>query len=185
MPSADTLIGDTLMKSEEVAFVHERLILSPMQSPTDLTVESFSQRYGLMPMLVARTLSDVRPEDHSQGGFPASAHRSGPAPARCTEGGCGRGRCVGEKLAGHGGAQAPNDLEQPGTARIDDTRLLQDSELLRRASKRLLSALDDERQEIQALEVTSLRRLGRSAVRRAFSERYPLSAVTLAVPPAN
>jgi hypothetical protein len=65
MPSADTLIGDTLMNSEEVAFVHERLMLSQIQSPTDLTVESFSQSFGLMPMLVARTLSDARPEDHS------------------------------------------------------------------------------------------------------------------------
>lgn len=65
MPSADTLIGETLMNSEEVAFVHERLMLSQIQSPTDLTVESFSQSFGLMPMLVARTLSHVRPEDHS------------------------------------------------------------------------------------------------------------------------
>jgi hypothetical protein len=63
--SADTLIGATEMSLTEASYIHEQLMLSPMQAPKDLTVETFSQNFRLMPMLVARTLSDIRPEDHS------------------------------------------------------------------------------------------------------------------------
>ena len=65
MNSADTLIGATEMSPSEAAFVHEQLMLSPMQAPRELTIEDFSQNFRLMPMLVARTLLDVRPEDQS------------------------------------------------------------------------------------------------------------------------
>jgi len=65
MNSADTLIGATEMSSSEAAFVHQRLMLSEMQSPRELTIEVFAQNFRLMPMLVARTLLDIRPEDQS------------------------------------------------------------------------------------------------------------------------
>jgi hypothetical protein len=65
MNSADTLIGSTEMTPSETALVHEKLMLSPMQAARDFTIADFSQSFRLMPMLVARTLSDVRPEDHS------------------------------------------------------------------------------------------------------------------------
>ena len=65
MQSADTLIGSTEMSPTEAAFIHERLMLCTMHSPRDVTIEEFSQNFRLMPMLVARTLSGIRPEDHS------------------------------------------------------------------------------------------------------------------------
>ena len=64
----------------------------------------------------------------------------------------GRGRRLGERLAGDGGAQASDDLEQAGAARVDDACLLQHREQLRRAGERLLAARDDESQQLQALE---------------------------------
>ena len=65
MQSADTLIGSTEMSPTEAGFVHERLMLCTMQAPRDVTIEEFAQNFRLMPMLVARILSDIRPEDHS------------------------------------------------------------------------------------------------------------------------
>ena len=64
MNSADDLIAATEMTPSEAAFVHERLILSTMQSPREISVGSFAQNFRLMPMLVARTLSEIRPEDN-------------------------------------------------------------------------------------------------------------------------
>lgn len=65
MNSADTIIGATEMSPSEAAFVHQKLMLSEMQAPRELTIDDFSQNFRLMPMLVARTLLDVRPEDQS------------------------------------------------------------------------------------------------------------------------
>ena len=47
------------------------------------------------------------------------------------------------RLAGHGGADAADDLEQPGAAGIDDPGLLEHGEQLRGARERLLAAGDD------------------------------------------
>lgn len=63
MTSADAAIATTKMTPGEAAFVHERLMLSPMQSPRDVTIDEFSRSFRLMPMLVARTLLEIRPDE--------------------------------------------------------------------------------------------------------------------------
>jgi len=67
--SADDLIAATEMTSQEAAYVHERLILAPMAVPHDSSVGDFADNYRLMPMLVARTLSEIRPNDTSLHGL--------------------------------------------------------------------------------------------------------------------
>ena len=63
MNSADDLIAATEMTPAEAAVIHEQLLLSATDPEFGVTVGRFSQEYGLMPMLVARTLSNLRPED--------------------------------------------------------------------------------------------------------------------------
>lgn len=53
------------MNPSEVETVQRRLILSSSEYTTGQTVQQFADSYGLMPMLVARTLSEARPEDNS------------------------------------------------------------------------------------------------------------------------
>lgn len=65
MFSADDLIGATMMEPSEVAVVQERLVLSVPDRAVPQTVQEFASNHGLMPMLVARTLSELRPEDNS------------------------------------------------------------------------------------------------------------------------
>lgn len=65
MYSADDLIGATQMNPSEVETVQRRLILSSSEHTTGQSVQQFADSYGLMPMLVARTLSEARPEDNS------------------------------------------------------------------------------------------------------------------------
>lgn len=65
MISADDLIAGTEMNPSEAAFVYQRLMLAEMDAPSGVSIGMFSQSLGLKPMLVARTLSDLRPEDQS------------------------------------------------------------------------------------------------------------------------
>jgi hypothetical protein len=65
MNSADALISATEMSPTEVAFVHQRLMVTEMQVPRESTIGDFAQDFQVMPMLVARTLLDARPEDQS------------------------------------------------------------------------------------------------------------------------
>ena len=65
MNSADDLIGATEMSPSEEGIIHERLMLSTMQEPRGISVENFAHNFRLKPMLVARSLSDLRPEDNS------------------------------------------------------------------------------------------------------------------------
>lgn len=65
MNSADDLIGATDMSPSEAVLIHERLMLSTMHEPREISVEKFAHNFRLKPMLVARTLSELRPEDNS------------------------------------------------------------------------------------------------------------------------
>ena len=53
------------------------------------------------------------------------------------------GRRLGHRLAGDRGGDAAHELEQPRPARVDDARLAQHVELLRRPRDRLLAATDE------------------------------------------
>ena len=61
--SADDLIASTELNPDEAAYIHERLMLAPMVQPAKSNIGHFSESFQLMPMLVARTLSEIRPED--------------------------------------------------------------------------------------------------------------------------
>jgi hypothetical protein len=63
--TVDDLIAVTEMTGAEAAEIHQRLILSTIDLDSGVSVGRFSEEFGLMPMLVARNLSDIRPEDHS------------------------------------------------------------------------------------------------------------------------
>jgi hypothetical protein len=63
MNSADDLIGATEMTPAEAAYIHGRLLISTTDPEFGVTINRFSNEYGLMPMLVARTLADIRPSD--------------------------------------------------------------------------------------------------------------------------
>ena len=61
--SADDLIGATHMTPSEAAHVHEQLLLSAMHEPREISIEKFAHNFRLKPMLVARSLSEMRPDD--------------------------------------------------------------------------------------------------------------------------
>ena len=67
---------------------------------------------------------------------------------------------VGERLAGERRRDAADDLEQAGSARVDDSRLAQDGELVRRARQRVLAALDQLLQQRRGLQIRVARVLG-------------------------
>ena len=70
------------------------------------------------------------------------------------------GRRVRKRLAGQRRRDAAHDLEQPGAARVDDARLAQHGELVRRARQRVLAALDQLLQERGGLQLGVARVLG-------------------------
>ncbi|MBI1331625.1 MAG: hypothetical protein JST12_00775 [Armatimonadetes bacterium] len=61
--SADDQIGAVRMNSDEVNWIYQRLALHALDDPRPQTVAEFSEGHGFMPMLVARTLNERRPED--------------------------------------------------------------------------------------------------------------------------
>ena len=60
---------------------------------------------------------------------------------------------VGQRLAGQRRGDAANDLEQARATRVDDPRLLENGELVRRARERVLAALDQLLQQRRGLEI--------------------------------
>ena len=82
-------------------------------------------------------------------------------------------RRVRNRLAGEGGGDAADDLEQPGPARVDDSGLPQDLELVGRARERVLTALDQLLQERRGLERRVAWILGFSASSRITDSIVP------------
>jgi len=62
-------------------------------------------------------------------------------------------RRLGDRFAGDPRGEATDDLEQACAAGVDDARLSQDGELVRRPRKRVLAACDDRRQELRQQQI--------------------------------
>ena len=63
--SADDPIGATQITAEKLAYVHQHLLLEIHPDPRPQSVDQFARGHALMPMLVARSLSDQRPNDQA------------------------------------------------------------------------------------------------------------------------
>ena len=84
------------------------------------------------------------------------------------------GRSLGNLLARDRRVDATDDLDEPCPARVDDARLLQHREELRRPRERLLSLGDDVREQLGAVEHPGLRRLGRLCHLADHGQHRPL-----------